>query len=481
MKVLFAALLLLCCTPWPPALAQAYQPRLELAACPVKYDARLVVKYGYLVVPENRRLPQRRSIKIPFLFVRRPTQDARRLVSLFSTGGPGYSTTANLDSIGYQSGLLKYGGVVLFDQRGTRRAQPCLDCPAVDEAIRRSYRTGLNKDSLALAAVRNCRQRLSRQGIDLSAYTTLESAEDINDLRRALHLDSLNLIGISYSGGLMLTVARTHPEAVRSLVLNSPLPGYTRYEEEGLLNINEALEQALARGEADSVAHPAYRQLRNRFRAYFTALTGKKFALRYLEKGTRDSLQLTYTKNELLDAVVSRLTTDQVATVPLVVSDLLQGRHAAYVREQVDAAFAGDPALALGMRYSVYCTEQLAYARPAVEKRQGQVLPWLAGYPFNNVTHALCSCWNVQPAPLAVKVPIYSAVPALLAAGDIDPWCRPFYNQLIKRYLPNSQLLTWQNQGHAPGFATQEVDYLQLFLAHPYQPLRVAAPGLRLE
>ncbi|MGI4760532.1 MAG: alpha/beta fold hydrolase [Janthinobacterium lividum] len=481
MKVLVAVLLFCCGVPWAVARAQAYRPRLELLACPVKYDARLVVKYGYLAVPENRRQPQRRTVKIPFLFVRRPTQDARRLVSLFSTGGPGYSTTANVDSIGYHSDLLKYGGVILFDQRGTRRAQPCLDCPAVDEAVRRSYRTGLNKDSLALAAVRQCRQRFSRQGIDLAAYTTLESAEDINDLRLALRLDSLNLIGISYSGGLMLTVARTHPEAVRSLVLNSPLPGYTRYEEEGLLNINEALEQVLARCEADSAAHPAYRQLRSRFRAYFTALTGKKFTLRYLEQGTRDSLRITYTKNELLDALVNRLTTEQVATVPQVLDDLLQGRHAAYVREQVDAAFAGDPALALGMRYSVYCTEQLAYARPAAEKRQGQVMPWLAGYPFNNVNHAICACWNVSPEPPAVKTPVYSAVPALLAAGDIDPWCRPFYNQLIKHYLPNSQSLVWKNKGHAPGFTTPGVDYVQLFLAHPYQLLRVPSPGLRLE
>ncbi|HEX8657940.1 MAG TPA: hypothetical protein VF690_10415 [Hymenobacter sp.] len=201
---------------------QSYQPTIEVISCPVKFDARLVVKYGYLVVPENRRRPLGRKVKIPFLFVRKPEQDARRHVSLYSTGGPGYSTTANADSIGYRSGLVKYGGSILFDQRGTKRAQPCLDCPEVGEAVKRSYRTGLNQDSLVLLAATQCRKNFTSQGVDLSAYTTLESAEDINDLRLALHLDSLNLMGVQRleQAGVLAAVTAvgggtTHYETVR--------------------------------------------------------------------------------------------------------------------------------------------------------------------------------------------------------------------------------------------------------------------------
>ncbi|RZL08201.1 MAG: hypothetical protein EOO62_15755 [Hymenobacter sp.] len=203
-------LLLLVCLRFA-ATGQSYQPRITSAACPIKLDKRLVFTYGYLVVPENRQRPQRRQVQVPFLFVRRPTQSATQHVSLYSTGGPGYSTTANLDSIGYQSSLLKYGGVVLFDQRGTRRARPCLECAEVPAAIKRGYRTGLSKDSLVRLAVSRCRQKLVSQGIDLSAYTTQESAEDINDLRRALHLDSLNLLGISYSSIPTLRPLRAGP------------------------------------------------------------------------------------------------------------------------------------------------------------------------------------------------------------------------------------------------------------------------------
>jgi len=259
-----------------PSYGQPYKPVIEPALCPIKTDPRLIVKYGYLVVPENRKLPEGRKVKIPFFFVRKPNQDARHNVFLYTTGGPGYSTTANTDSVGYNSGLLKFGALILFDQRGTKKAKPCLDCIEVGEAVKRSYRKGLNKDSLVMIAVKQCRSRYTSQGIDLSAYNTIESAEDINDLRLTLHIDSLNLGGISYSGGLMLTLVRNHPEGIRSLILNSPLPGFAHFEEDGLLNINEAFEQVFTNCEADSAGNAAYNNLRERFHRYFTSITGKK-------------------------------------------------------------------------------------------------------------------------------------------------------------------------------------------------------------
>lgn len=434
----------------------------------VRADARLILKTGYLVVPENRSLPDGRKIKIPFLFVRRPDQDPRKNVTLFTTGGPGYSTTANIDSISYNSGFLKFGGFIAFDQRGTKRAQPCLDCAEVAESVKRSYREGKDRDSMVIKAVKQCRNRFIKQGIDLSAYNTIESAEDMNDLRLALNIDSLNLVGISYSGGLMLTMARNHPDGVRTLILNSPLPGYVNYEEHALLNINEALEQVFTDYEKDS-SNTRYANLRERFHQYFTAITGRKFSLLYKENNK--SIKLVYTKNELLDAIINRLNAQQFKVIPALINDLINGTHDKYVSEVLDGYFKGDNALSLGMRYSVYCSEQIAYSDATLEKQQELLVPWLYGYSFNNVTHPICACWQVKPEPEIVKTPVYSKIPALISAGDIDPDCRPFYNTLIKRYMPDSQLLVIHNKGHAPGFTVDGIDYVKIFLDNPYKQI----------
>jgi len=477
LKPILILLLLICINQQ--SSAQKYKPIIEPAKL-VKADPRLIIQSGYLIVPENRRMNNGRKVKIPFIFVRRPDQDARKNISLYTTGGPGYSTTANIDSISYNSGFLKHGGFIAFDQRGTKRAQPCLDCAGVDTAIKRSYKHGLNKDSLVLLAVAQCRKKFAGEGIDLSAYNTTESAEDINDLRLALQIDSLNLVGISYSGGLMLTMAINHPEGVRTLILNSPLPTFVNYEEHALFNINEALEQVFKNCEADS-ADKVYVNLRERFHGYFTSLGKQTFKLRYLEKGTHDSLAINYTKNELLDAIVSRLNTSQVKSVPSVVNDMINGRHANYVREVLDGYFAGDSQLSLGMRYSVYCAGQIAYADERKIKQQNEVLPWLGGYAFNNVDHAICSCWNVNADSVAIKTPHYSKVPALIVSGDIDPWCSTFYNRYVKRTMPNTQLMIRHNKGHAPGYTVDGIDYVELFLANPFKMLVSKSKDLVIE
>lgn len=471
MKSLLLIVCLLCMGSARVLCQEGYTPRIEQGACQFKIGNGLIARCGYLVVPENRQKPNGRTIKIPFVYARQPGMDSVRNVLLTTTGGPGYSTLANFDSLRYNSDFFQFGSFIAFDQRGTKKSLPCLDCPEVGEAFKRAYRENLSKDSLELIAVKQCRQRLAAQGIDLSAYNTIESAADINDLRRALKVDSLTLFGISYSGGLMLTVARNHPEAVKALVLNSPLPSYVNYEEHALFNFNEALNQVFDNVEADSTHDARYAGLRERFHQYFTALAGKRFNLRYAEPGKSDSFTIRYGKHELTDAVIDRINTGQLKTVPFVMTDIINGNHAPYVREQVDGVFRGNQALSAGMRYSIYCSEQIAYADKALIKKQDSILPWLAGHRFNNVNHPICDCWQVKPEPAVAKTPVYSNVPALIAAGDADPWCRPFYNRLIKRTMPNAQLTIVHNNGHGARLMVNGVDFLKMFIANPFKKL----------
>lgn len=476
-RIFLFGLLLICHASY----CQQYPVSIESYPQMVKADPRLILQTGYLVVPENRSRPNGRTIRLPFFFVRRPDQDAHKNITLHMTGGPGYSTTANIDSISYNSGFLRYGGFIALDQRGTKRTQPCLECGEVNEAIRQSYRENKNRDSLVLAAVKQCRKKLEQQGIDLSAYNTQQSVEDINDLRLALHVDSLYMVGISYSGGLMLETAKQHPEAVRALILDSPLPAFVNHEEGGLLNINEALEQVFKNCAADSADKAKYEHLRTRFHTYFSTIHGKKFTINYQEKDKKDGIRVVYTKNELLDAVVSRLNTAQVKTVPGVIDDIINGKHHEYVKEVLDDYFAGDLNVALGMRYSILCSEQVLYANPVLEQQQHKLLPWLAGYAFNNVNHAMCDCWKVKPASKTIKEQAYTNVPALLSAGDIDPWCRPFYSRLIKRYLPNSQLLIIHDRGHGAGFVADGVIYLDDFVKEPFKKLVAQSKNIIVE
>jgi pimeloyl-ACP methyl ester carboxylesterase len=477
----FAFLLMLLAFAAEKSIAQNYTPVIEPSSCLLKIEKSLITRCGNLVVPENRQKPKGRKIKIPFIFVRKAGDDSVKNITLFTTGGPGYSTINNFDSIHPQSDILQFGGFIIFDQRGTKKAQPCLDCEEVNIAIKIAYKKNLNKDSLAQKAVQQCRNRLLAKGIDLSAYNTIESAADINDLRIALKLDSLNLLGVSYSGGLMLTVARNHPECAKTLLLNSPLPGYANYEEDGLFNINEALDKIFENCERDSLNLPQYHNLKARFRHYFTTITGKVFTIVYSEKGTSDTLHIRYGKNELLEAVVNRITNGELKNVPLVINEMIKGNHHNYITALLDGYFSGDNWISTGMRYSVYCSEQIAYADKLLIKKQEELLPWLSGYAFNNVDHSICSCWKVSPVAAIAKKPAYSNIPALLSSGDADPWCPLFYNRLIKRYMPNAQILLFRNRAHAPGFGPNGADFVKIFLENPFQKIKTGSTEVTVE
>jgi len=66
------------------------------------------------------------------------------------------------------------------------------------------------------------------------------------------------------------------------------------------------------------------------------------------------------------------------------------------------------------------------------------------------------------------KTPVYSNIPVLLSSGDTDPYCRPFYNDLIHHYMPNSQRLLFTDKTHAPLLNTRVGDeLLARFLSNP--------------
>ena len=90
--------------------AQEYVPAIETCPCMIKIEKGLLSRCGYLVVPENRQKPAGRKIKVPFVYARKPGDDSVKNITLYTTGGPGYSTIANFDSIRYRSDFLKFGG-----------------------------------------------------------------------------------------------------------------------------------------------------------------------------------------------------------------------------------------------------------------------------------------------------------------------------------------------------------------------------------
>ena len=448
-----------------------YTPTIEPCACQVKVDSSFKTRCAYLIVPENREKENSKLIKLPFIIVESKNPDKKKDPLLYTSGGPGNS------SLGWAAGgitkstTIQTRDCIAFEQRGTRFAIPYIRSYELDTAIKESYRKNLNKDSMVIEGIKRYRKTLEARGVDLAGYNTYETVQDIHDLLDVLHIDSVNLSGGSYSGGLMLAVLQHDSSRVRSLILDSPLPTFIPIDEDEPANYNEAIHILSEHCKKDSGI--LYADLEERFKTYFTGIIGKTFYIRYLEKGATDSVNIEYTKNELLDVIESNLLNiSKLKDVPFIITDIIKGNHYPYIKAKLDNLFSKNQAPD-GMRISVYCADEAAYHSEDIIRQLYGIYPWMAGYHINDVYKAICDCWAVPPVKPITKQPFYSNKPVLLGDGAMDPGCRPLYMDMIHHYMPFSQRFLFLNRSHGAFGWDQARPIVQQFLDNPYRKIEI--------
>jgi pimeloyl-ACP methyl ester carboxylesterase len=126
-------------------------------------------------------------------------------------GGPGQ---AALPFAGFAAKAMAAGlhtrDMLVFDQRGTGSSDP-LGCQALERF-----------DSITLAlAFQRCAEEI---GPARGAFTTQESVQDIESLRRAAGYEKLVLYGTSYGTKVALEYAERYPQHVEALLLDSVVP-----------------------------------------------------------------------------------------------------------------------------------------------------------------------------------------------------------------------------------------------------------------
>lgn len=180
----------------------------------------LPCEFGYLTVPANRNDPDGTQIKLAV--VRIPAREpATGSPIIVLAGGPGGdaidSARASLDRV---AALASIGDVILLDQRGVGRSRPNLadtnrfDLPLEEPCTREA----VIAEGRTLAAA--CADYWQAQGVDLSCYNTVDNADDVDTLRRALGVDQVRLVGGSYGSHLAFAVLKRHPGTVERAVLS---------------------------------------------------------------------------------------------------------------------------------------------------------------------------------------------------------------------------------------------------------------------
>jgi pimeloyl-ACP methyl ester carboxylesterase len=381
---------------------------------------------------------------------------------IYFDGGPGGHT---LDSLSFSylrliDPLLDARDFIVFDQRGVGTSEPALDCPEVTEVTLAELAGEIDPSAGAdatLAALGACRERLEASGVDLAAYNSVASANDVEAIRGLLGQGQLNVIGISYGTRLAQTYLRMYPDAVRSVVLDSIFPTEADLWSNFVPGAVRAFEQ-LFRGCAENPAcAEAYPDLEARFFALLDRLDAEpaEVELRNLVDG--DTLPGVFDGDDVMGLVFSALYDRTLfSVVPAMVAEAESGDDRT-IGLLGSVQLTNLAYLSEGMQLSVECNEEIPFESEEVLDAN---TPEDAGYArLQRVDGDVsvfeqCAIWPAGRAPDVEDETVSSDVPALLLAGRYDPITPPSGADTVAGGLANHYSFLFPHDGH--GIVTTE-------------------------
>jgi len=380
-----------------------------------------------------------------------PSRDA--VVAL--AGGPGQATLPLGPYIAKSMApALATRDLLLFDQRGTGESGP-LSCPALTSASEAAHAHNTGE------LIQRCAAQL---GPVRGAYTTRESVEDIEAVRKAAGYEKLVLYGTSYGTKVALEYAAAYPQHVESLVLDSTETpeGPEPFHLSTFKAMRPMLGELCSRHACDRVsANPIGDLARLVERLNVHALAG--FA--YDERGRR--VRVSVTSAEVYELLLDGdLNPALRAELPAAVHSAVNHDPAPLSRLLALTSIhpSGQPSNEIDFTLFVdtSCEETpFPWRRSAQEATRAveaeaalNAMPTSDFYPFDaesgllDQTIPLCVAWpDASPAP-AASGPLPN-VPALILSGGQD-LRTPTENALrVASMIPDAQLLKVPYTGHS--------------------------------
>lgn len=396
-------------------------------------------------VPEDWGHPQGRQIRLRVAIVgaeaARPDADA----VTFLDGGPGGAASEDYPAVApVLEPLRARHHILLVDQRGTggSNALRCAPPRAGDEGGKGGG--GLSQEADALERwVHECLAELSGRAAP-QFYTTSAAVRDLEAVRRALGSPPLDLISVSYGTRVAQQYAETYPAAVRSVVLDSPVPNSLALLADHARNLEQALRALFARCAADRACAQRFGDPYATLYRVRARLQGQPQTVSVRDPVSFESSQRTLNGDDLA-ALVRFYAYSPVtaALLPLMLQQAEQGNYATLLgQKQLLAQDLADQVTG-ALELSVVCAEDVDLLRERPEDED----TILGNSPISRAK-AACALWPRGERPAGFHQPWRSSIPTLLLSGELDPVTPPEYSQRIVHGLQHARVLVAPGQGH---------------------------------
>ncbi|MDV3457194.1 alpha/beta fold hydrolase [Sphingomonas sp. HF-S4] len=424
-----------------PIKAQSTDPVLEqIQARPrAAPDGRTMeITTGFVSVPERRAdaAPRPRQIRLAVVRIRWAGA-GQGVANMLLAGGPGDSGTRLLSGLpaARAAALLDLmgGDVVSFDQRGTGRSQPNLALP---DPIMLPFEVAGSIEAWLPpieAAARRARRLFVDSGVNLAAYNSIESADDVDAVRRALGYARISLWGRSYGSHLALATVRRHPEGIARLILVGPEgPDHTLKLPSQTDAVIRRIGERASAPELPDVMRTVLDRLRRR--PVLLTVAQPNGAEQRITVGAFDLQRLT--AQALGDPRA-------LATLPIAYREMAAGDFS-----RVGPLLLSSRTWRLGSAMK-QMMDVASYASPSrVERIRREAKAALLGSAMNFPTMELHTAWPDADLGADYRMPVRSDVPALILVGDLDARTPVENAREIALGLPNAKVVVIENGAH---------------------------------
>ena len=443
-----------------PALAQDH-PAGHVETTPGSlehFDTTYDVEFGRMWVPMNRRNPDSPTLQLHFVRYKSNSPNPGP-PAVYLAGGPGGSGISAMRSSRARTflALLDERDFIAFDQRGTGQSQP--QRLRVDRRVKLPLDKPPDLDeycTIAQDIARDTLALLEEHNVDPWAFTTEQSADDLNDLRIAVGADKLILWGSSYGTHLALATVRRHPDAVAAIILaGTEGPDHT-FKLPSNIDANfAALGELVA---ADTVYGELLPDLVGTTRKLMEDLQRNPRTLTLIP-----GFDVTMTRWDLQKVMSQAMgSRGSMQEFPAVIYAMSQGEYFKLATAVVGLRrVSGRSAMSMVMDCASWSTAERL--RRIKREDRTSLMGATIDFPFP------CVC-EVEGMPRLgddFRAPVHSKIPALFISGTIDGRT-PISNAAeIAEGFPNSQHLVITGASHGGDLFTSSpkiVEFVKLFL-----------------
>lgn len=443
-----------------PAATATTEPTSEPVAqglrtddCPFDVPSGYQVTCGYLSVPEDRAKSNSPMIELAVAIFKSTSDTPKPDPIIYLEGGPGGNALQGIP-LSFEDRFAPFladRDFIMIDQRGTGYSKPLLACDEYTKLVYDTLDQNISLDEsnrLVTEALLACHTRLAAQGIDFTAYNSVASAADLNDLREALGYDQWNLYGISYGTRLALTTMREHPEGIRSVILDSTVPLQSS-ETETPASVERGFAQLFKGCSDDPACNTAFPNLRDTFYALVDQLDQKPVTGEATNPLTGDKYTVLLNGESLISVVFQAMySTDVIPQLPKAIAAAAAGSdYSLFLRLALSSAIQNEY-VSVGMYYTVRCNEEVPFDTPEALEAAEDAFPQQRGVFDMSSYTPVCNAWEAGKAPATENQPVTSDIPTIVLAGQYDPITSPADGQIAAKTLSRSFFFEFPGLGH---------------------------------